>query len=126
MVDLKKLEQKRTERRRGWIIYLLYKARPHPMELLTLMELLDAANFPVTRRRLAEELDYLRSLRLVRIFPSGAGEQFDDVQQAKFIQRYAECESDEEMKLVLCARLTAAGINFQEGLESLKGLLRVE
>jgi hypothetical protein len=126
MLDLKKLEQKRTERRRGWILYLLYKARPHPMELLTLMELLDAANFPVTRRKLAEELDYLRSLRLVRVFPTGAEAELDEVKQAKAIQRYAECESDEEMRQVLCARLTAAGINFQEGLEVLTGLQRVQ
>lgn len=126
MLDLKTLEQKRTERRRGWIIYLLYKARPHPMELHTLTELLDSANFPVTRRKLAEELDYLRSLRLVRVFPSGAETEMDEVTQAKLIQRYAECESDEEMRKVLCARLTAAGINFQEALDPITGLQRVQ
>lgn len=126
MVDLKKLEQKRIERRRGWIIYLLYKNRPHPIDLHSLTDLLDERNFPVTRRKLAEDIDLLRQLRLLRVFPSGAESEFDEVRQAKLIQRYSECESDEEMKQVVCARLTAAGINFQESVDAMTGLMRVQ
>jgi hypothetical protein len=126
MWNPKDQERKRTERRRGWIIYFLYKARPQPIELASLMELLDAYNFPVSRRRLAEEVDYLRSLRLLRIFPMHAEVELDDVGQAKLMQRYADCESDGELGAVVGARLTAAGINFQEGVDTLTGMQRVE
>lgn len=126
MWNPKDQERKRTERLRGWIIYLLYKARPQPLELALLIELLDARNFPVSRRRLAEEVDYLRSLRLLRIFPMHAEEVLDDVKQAKLMQRYSDCESDSELGQVVAARLTAAGINFQEGVDTLVGMQRVE
>jgi hypothetical protein len=119
-------ERSRTERTRGWIIYLLYKARPQPLELALLSTLLDARNLPLTRRRLAEEVDYLRSLRLLRIFPMQAEEELDDIRQAKLMQRYSDCDSDVELGLVVGARLTAAGINFQEGNDKPVGLQRVE
>jgi hypothetical protein len=80
----------------------------------------------MSRRRLAEELDYLRSLRILRIFPLGATQELDEVEQAKLIQRYSDCESDEEVGKTLCARLTAAGINYQDGIEDFKGIHRVE
>jgi hypothetical protein len=119
-------ERKRTERVRGYIIYLLYKARPRPLELALLADLLDARNFPVSRRRLAEEVDYLRSLRFLRIFPLDAESELSEVEQAKLMQRYPDCDSDAEMGMVLAARLTTAGINFQEGTTLPDGLQRVE
>jgi hypothetical protein len=119
-------ERNRTERLRGWIIYLLYKARPQPIELSLLIELLDARNYPVTRRRLSEEVDYLRSLRFLRVFPMHAEEELDDVKQAKLMQRYSDCGSDVELGQAVGARLTAAGINFQEGTDKPVGLQRVE
>lgn len=115
-----------NERMRGWIVYLLYTARPSPLELHTLTRLLDARNFPISRRRLAEELDYLRSLRLLRIFPNDAAEELTEVEQAKWVQRYAASDSDDEMGTSLCARITTAGINFQDGLTEHEGLSRVE
>lgn len=126
MWNPKDQERKRTERLRGWILYLLYKARPQPIELALLLDLLDARNFPVSRRRLAEEVDYLRSLRLLRIFPMHAEEELDEVKQAKLMQRYSDCDSDTELGAVIGARLTAAGINFQEGVDPMTGLQRVE
>jgi hypothetical protein len=126
MMNHNDLTLSKLERRRGWIIYLIYKARPHPVELAVLSTLLDAKNFPMSRRLLAEELDYLRSLRILRVFYIGANEELSEVQQAKLIQRYAECESDEETGKSLCVRLTAAGINYQDGIEDFKGIHRVK
>jgi hypothetical protein len=126
MLTLREQERQRTERLRGWVINFLYLALPSPMELPMLMRLLDRQNFPLSRRRLAEQLDYLSSIRLLRVFAAGDSEERDAVQQAKLIQRYAETESDSEMGLTLCARLTAVGVNFQEGLEDRKGIHRVE
>lgn len=115
-----------TERKRGWIIYFLYKQRPKTIELPSLMRLLDRMNHPVSRRRLAEELDYLRSVGLLRIFPARSDSALDDVAQAKWIQRYVESENDDELGDVLCARITTAGINFQDGLNDYPGIARVE
>ncbi|PYS88989.1 MAG: hypothetical protein DMF64_18975 [Acidobacteria bacterium] len=91
-----------------------------------MIHLLDSRNYPLTRRRLAEEVDYLRSLRLIRLFPSTAEEELDEVKQAKLIQRYADCDSDDEMGDVVCARITTAGINFQDGIADHPGIARVE
>lgn len=126
MFKLREHERERVERRRGWIVYFLFKARPHPLELASLIRLLDRRNFPLSRRGLAEEIDYLRSLRLIRVFNSDAQVEIDEVGQARLVQRYADCESDEEMGEVLCARITAAGINFQEGRNEADGVQRVE
>ena len=119
-------DQERTERLRGWIVYLLYMSRPKALELASLTRLLDRRNLPVSRRRLAEEIDYLRSLRLIRVFNIDAEEELTEVQQAKLVQKYSDCDSDEEMGTVLCARITTAGINFQQGIEAQTGLARVE
>lgn len=126
MWNLKQQERERTQRLRGWMIYLLYKARPKPMEIVVLRNLLDRYNYPQTRRKLGEEIDYLRSLRLLRVFPSDFEEELGEVEQAKLIQRFSECESDEEMGQVLCVRITAAGINFQDGITDMEGIMRVE
>jgi hypothetical protein len=120
-------QRERNERLRGWIIYLLYQGRPAPVEMPVLMRLLDRQNYPLTRRRLAEEIDYLRSLKLLRVFPSDAEQELDEVKQAKLCQRYADTNSDEEMGLVLCARITSAGINWQAGIPpTMDGISRVE
>jgi hypothetical protein len=126
MWNRKDQQRQRNERIRGWIIYFLYQARPGLIECPVLINLLDARNLPLTRRRLAEELDYLRSLRLLRIFPATAEQELDEVKQAKLIQRYVDTDSDGEMGDVLCARITTAGINFQDGLTEHPGIARVE
>lgn len=126
MWNQKAQERDRNERLRGWIIYFLYKARPKPLELASLRDLLDQRNFPLSRRRLAEELDYLRALRFLRLFPSTADTELDEIKQAKWIQRYADTESDEEMGDCLCARITTAGINYQDGVTNMDGIKRVD
>ncbi|MGB8510876.1 MAG: hypothetical protein WCD76_21060 [Pyrinomonadaceae bacterium] len=126
MWDHKAQQRERNERLRGWILYFLFKARPKPLEMPSLMRLLDRRNYPVSRRRLAEEVDYLRSLRLLRVFPSCAESELDDVQQTKWIQKYADSENEDEMGDMLCARITTAGINFQDGLNDHQGIGRVE
>lgn len=126
MWNQKQQQRERNERLRGWIIYLLYKAKPRPLELAVLTSLLDARNFPLSRRRLAEEIDYLRSLKMLRLFPSCSDEELDDVKQAKLTQRYADTDNDREMGEALCARVTAAGINFQDGVTDMAGITRVE
>ena len=125
MLKQRELEQERTERLRGWIVYLLYKSRPNPLEASILIRALDRVNFPLSRRRLAEELDYLRSLELIRVFAAGEKRELDNVEQAKLIQWYSDTDSDEEMRSVMCARLTAQGINFQQDILQLEGIQRV-
>ena len=118
-------ERERIRRLRGWILRFLYKARPRPVELVVLIRLLDRVNHPVGRATLAEELDYLRGLNLLRIFPLDSNKEHDDVEQSKMIQRYMLCDSDEEMGSVLAARISAAGVNFCEG-QDVTGVERVE
>lgn len=126
MSSLKQQERERIERLRGWILNFLYLQIPKPIEMPILLRLLDRQNFPLTRRRLAEQLDYLCSLRFIRVFAAGDEQERDSVQQAKLIQRYADTESDKEMGQTLCARITTAGVNFHEGVEDSKGIHRVE
>lgn len=127
MWNQKQQQRERNARLRGWILYFLYLSRPRPLEMPVLMGLLDRQNYPCTRRRLAEEIDYLRSLRLLRVFPGDAEAELDEVQQAKLCQRYADTDSDEEMGAVLCARITTAGVNWQDGIPpTMDGISRVE
>jgi hypothetical protein len=126
MWELKQQRREHNERLRGWIIYLLYKAKPRPLEMAVLTRLLDARNYPLSRRRLAEEVDYLRSLKMLRVFPSCSDQELDDVKQAKLVQRYGDTDDDAEMGDALCARITAAGINFQDGVTDMAGITRVE
>ena len=122
----KTAEQAHTERRRGWILKLLDGQRPEPIEMAVLSETLDSLNFPMGRRSLAKEIDYLRSLGAVRVFPMGFQDEMSNVDQAREIQKYANCDSDREMGYSLCARITAQGISFQEGRVQLDGVSRVE
>jgi hypothetical protein len=114
------------ERRRGWILKLLNDWRPDPMELAVLSNTLDAKNYPMGRLTLARELDYLRSLKLVRLFMVGQTEELSEVDQALLAQRYASAEGDSELRMDVCARITVAGINFQDGLSDYDGITRVE
>lgn len=125
MYNHSKQQQQERERIRGWIIYFLYKNSPKPVEMEVLKRLLDKVNFPLSSLRLAREIEHLRSLRLIRVFPSEAGE-VSEAEQERLIQRYAECESLSGMGVVLCVRLTAAGTNFQEGLDQTIGIHRVD
>src|SRR5580704_18452562 len=119
-------DQIHTERRRGWILKMLNEARPDPIELAVLSNALDAINQPVGRRTLAKELDYLRSLKLLRLFLLGQNEELGEVEQALLAQRYAASESDSELRMNVCARITVSGINFQDGLSDFDGITRVE
>lgn len=127
-LSLRERQRDYTERLRGWIIYILFMQKPKGLELAQLVRLLDRHNFPVSRRRLSEELDYLSSAphRLLRVFPLGAVTPIDEVEQAKLIERYCDSESDADMGLSLTARITAAGVNYQEGRAEYAGIHRVE
>src|SRR5260370_42230017 len=102
---LQRTGQQRTERLRGWIVKILYEARPDPLEFAVLSTTLDECNFGVSRRMLAGEVDFLRSLKLVRVFPLGSHEELGKVEQAKLLQRYANSDSDQEINLMGCATL---------------------
>lgn len=121
--DQKQLRKLENMRRRGWIIYLLFASRPKPLAFAALIELLDARNIPMSHRRFSEEMDYLRSLGLLRVFPLGHEEEYTNVQQTKLIQRY--CDSDGELADSCCACLTVKGVQFQEGDFEELGLTRV-
>jgi hypothetical protein len=125
LTPLQRNRQQRTERLRGWIVKVLYESRPDPMEMVVLSSTLDEVNFGVSRRALGMEVDFLRSLSLVRVFPLGSDDELDKVAQAKLLQRFCNSDSDGEMNLVLCATLSYKGINFQEGMEEHPGVSRV-
>ena len=122
-IDPKQLRQNETNRRRGWILNFLYSNRPKPLEFSSLIFLLDKKNFPVSGRRLSADLDFLRSSKLIRVFPVGTNDIHDDVAQAKLLQRY--CDSEGEMDDDCCASLTSRGVNFQEGQFEETGVTRV-
>lgn len=111
-----------NERRRGWIIKFLNEHRPMPMEISLLQELMDSINFPMSCRQLVQELDFLRSEKMLRVFPLGASEELDDVAQARLLQRC--CDIEEEARRV-CVRIRTQGINFQEGSLKCLGVARV-
>ncbi len=118
-------KRERIERLRGWIIYLLYKARPRHQELDSLQRLLDKFNLPTTRQRLSDEIEYLRSRRLVKVSLGNSQPEMDDAQQVRWIQRYADADRDEVS--TVCASLTYAGVNFQEGSDTdLTGIAHIE
>lgn len=125
LTPLQRTRQQRTERLRGWIMKILYEARPDPLEMVVLSATLDEVNFGVSRRTLGAEVDHLRSLKLVRVFPLGSNEEVNTVEQAKLLQRFANSDSDGELQMTVCATLSAHGINFQEGLEDAAGVSRV-
>ncbi len=111
---------------RGWVVHLLYLYRPKPLPLVTLWKLLDQYNQPLIRRRFVEEIDYVRGLGLIRIFPAESKKELDDVEQARLIQRYADVSDEREMGQTVLARLTTAGINFQDGIADVPGIQRVD
>lgn len=111
------------ERRRGLIVYLLYISRPKSLEFGSLMYLLDARNYPITRQRLAEDLDFLRDAGLLRVTTPSSELVLSDNQQEKFLHRFAESDGDSDNDF--CGRLTTKGINFHEGHTDQLGVLRV-
>lgn len=125
LTQLQRNRQQRTERLRGWMLKILYEARPDPLELVVLSSTLDEVNYGVSRRTLGMEIDFLRSLSMVRVFPLGCNDELNKVEQAKLLQRFCNSDSDGELNVVLCATLSAKGINFQEGLEDFHGVSRV-
>jgi len=118
------LRQNETNRRRGWILNFLYSNRPKPLEFSSLIFLLDKKNYPISGRRLSADLDFLRSCKLIRVFPVGSNDVHDDVAQAKLLQRYCDSEAG-EMDDDCCASLTSRGVNFQEGQFEEPGVTRV-
>jgi hypothetical protein len=125
-LNRRRTERDETERLRGWIVYLLHQHRPKPLQVTSIWKLLDQYNQPLIRRRFIEEIDHVRALGLIRVFPADAKKEIDDVEQARLIQRYADACDDREMGMVLLARLTTAGTNFQDGINDVPGVQRVE
>lgn len=119
----KELRQLEAERRRGWMLYMLYMARPKPLDVLSLITLLDRKNIPFSHRRMCEELDFLCGLELIRVFLADSKQELDCVQQAKLLQKYLD--SDGDMGDEIFVRIRNKGIYFQEGLEDVRGIKRV-
>jgi len=126
MVTRKLTDKQETERARGFIIYLLYLKKPHAFELNSLWRTMDEHNQPIGHRRFVEEVDYLRSLGLLRVFPSQSEKEITVVEQARLLQRFIETPMARDMGSFVYARITAAGINFQEGNSEVVGIERVE
>ncbi len=111
------------DRRRGVIIYFLYFSRPKSLELGSIIYLLDTKNYPITRQRLAEDLDFLRDAGLVRITTPSSELVLNDNQQEKFLNKFAESDGDCDNDF--CARLTSRGLQFQEEHKTELGVIRV-
>lgn len=126
MVTRRLTDKQETEQARGWIIYLLYLKKPNPFELNSLWSTLDQYNQPIAHRKFVEEIDYLRSLGVLRVFPAGAKTQISDVEQALLLQRYLEMPRARDLGTFVYVRLTPAGINFEEGASEITGIERVE
>lgn len=118
-----KLRTLETGRRRGWIVYLLYSARPAPVTFNMLIELLDSRNMPLTCRRFSEKLDFLRGVGFLRVFKIGTNQELSNVEQAQLIQAY--CDNDGEGGDNYGAVLSTKGVNFQEGHFEEMGITRV-
>ncbi len=119
-------ERARLERERGWIIFMLYHARLRSLDITSLRSLLDARNYPVSSRRLADHVSHLCDLRLVKVELPGRRGELSEQEQTRALQRYAEADTD-GFPEALHVRLTAAGTNFQEGFgQTYDGIARVE
>lgn len=119
------IDKQNTERVRGWIVYLLYLQKPNPFDLNALWLTLDQYNQPLAHRKFVEEVDYLRSLGVLRVFPAQAKADLTDVEQARLLQRYLETPRASDIGFVF-GRLTVAGIQFQEHNTEVIGIERVE
>lgn len=120
-----KQNRARIERERGWMVFLLYHALPRGLEFTQLRKLLDQHNIPLSSRRMAEYISYLCELRLVKVEMED-GRTAEDREQERAIQRYAESDV-EGFSERISLRLTAAGVNFQEGFGGdYEGISRVE
>lgn len=126
MVNRQLTDKQETEQIRGFIIYLLYLKKPNAYELNSLWTTLDQHNQPIGHRRFVEEIDYLRSLGLLRVFPSQSTEEVSSVEQARLLQRFIETPMARDMGGFVYARITTAGINFQERNSEVVGIARVE
>ncbi len=119
-------DRARTERERAWMIFLLYHARPRPVEFAQLRKLLDQRNIPLSSRRLAEHVEYLCEYRLVKVAVDARQSALDEGALARVLQRYADSDRDGLQESVFL-RLTAAGVNHQEGVgDSYPGIARIE
>lgn len=125
MIKTREQDQERRRRIRGWILYILYEWRPKPLEMHSLMRLLDRRNMPLSRELLGAEVDHLRSLELVRVFPSQATTELSEVEQARWVQIYVDADSDTQMNDALMVRISRYGVAFHEGDRNVDGIERV-
>ena len=126
MVTRRLTDQQETELLRGWIIYLLYLKKPKPFELNSLWSTLDQYNQPAAFYKFVEEIDHLRGLGLLRVFPAGAQTDVDDAKQARLLQRYLDGPTARELGTFLYAHITPAGVQFQERNLAVVGIQLVE
>lgn len=124
MTSYDKEAAERAAQERGWIVYLLYHAKPRVVEFRQLRRLLDRNGLAMSTRRLANHLSYLCEMRLIKL-ESDRGVELPEREQDQVIQRYADSERDGFHETAL-ARATAAAVNFQEAFGGdLQGIERV-
>lgn len=115
-------QQRSTERTRGWVINFLYSNRPEPLEFPVLLECLAEKSIWLSRRAFAAEIDFLRSLKLIRVFTDTSRQELDEVTQARLLQQYVAVRDDGELEFTLFARLSPDGIWFHEGVKDVEGV----
>ena len=113
------LNDLQRDRRRGWILYLLYESDPKPLDLPSLIHLLDQRNFPMTSRGLAKDLQFLRGAGLLMI----ADKELSKAEATRLLNRYAEM--GDEARDGLSISITVAGSDFQEGRRIIPGVMRI-
>lgn len=118
----KHLKQIELQRKRGLILYLLYTSRPRWMDLSTLLSLLDSLNLPLTSGQLSNKIDYLCSVGLVRVQQHGGKADLSDAEQERLVQRCFDADGDLDDEISV--RLSAKGVNFQEGSFEVEGITR--
>ena len=100
-------------RRRGWIIYFLFIARPKPLSFNMLHELLDKKDLALTWEHFGDKIDYLRSKGFIKVFKGDVDRELSNIEQSKLIQQF--CENYGDGVDVSFACLTTHGIDYQEG-----------
>jgi hypothetical protein len=116
------LQTHKIERGRGWIIRYLEEQHPEPLEFPVLQVCLDERNFPLSNRELLKHVEFLRSAELLRVFPSGAKNPLNEVEQAKLLQRAVNNDS---VARDVCIVIRNKGILLHEGKLTVDGVERI-
>lgn len=123
LIDHKESERDRMNRLRGWIIYIVYGARPRVVDFTTLKSMLDRRGYPLSSHRLAKELSFLCGEDLVRVgLLDRRKKPTADEDQDALLLRYMESYNVDD---AYCVALRTRGVQFQEENCDVLGVMRI-